>query len=341
MDTGVDRAVAPRTSQPNTVAIYYLNVKTFGRSTGGRATAAAAYRAGERIRDERTGQSFDHSRRVDVMHKEIVLPATLAAADMSWVRDRASLWNAAELIESRKNAAVAREYLVALPHELTHAQRLGLAQKFSHELADRHGFAVDLVIHAPRPHGDARNFHAHLLTTTREILPTGLGAKTDSELTSSKRPERGLCSKLKELYLVRERWATLTNEALQEANLEVRVDHRSLRAQGIDREPGPWIPEGAWRSETQGRRSEIAERIREAYRARVQARLERAVARVSSVGSAGKLDEIRRLARQSWLQIRDPRRGTFAAPDPARSKSRELQKERDVGRNEPDDDVAL
>ena len=253
-----------------------------------------------------------------------------------------------ELVLDAGTGCLQRDTALGQPHDFCagigcvgHLLDVAACFEFSHELADRHGFAVDLVIHAPRPHGDARNFHAHLLTTTREILPTGLGAKTDSELTSSKRPERGLGSKLKELYLVRERWATLTNEALQEANLEVRVDHRSLRAQGIDREPGPWIPEGAWRSETQGRRSEIAERIREAYRARVQARLERAVARVSSVGSAGKLDEIRRLARQSWLQIRDPRRGTFAAPDPARSKSRELQKERDVGRNEPDDDVAL
>ncbi len=323
------------------MAIYYLNVKTFGRSTGGRATAAAAYRSGERIRDERTGQVFDHSHRTDVMHKEIVLPSNLSGAGMSWAQDRAALWNAAELIESRKNAAVAREYVVALPHELTHGQRLGLVQKFSQDLADRHGFAVDFVIHAPRPINDPRNFHAHLLTTTREVLPTGLGAKTNRDIGSVKRQERGLCSALKELYAVRERWATFTNEALQQANLEVRVDHRSYKAQGIDREPRPRIPMGAWRAETQGQKSEIAERIRAAYRVRVQARLERAMARASSLGSAGKLDEIRQLARQSWLQLRDTPRAAPATAESARSKARDSQNAFDVGPKEPDDDLAL
>jgi ATP-dependent exoDNAse (exonuclease V) alpha subunit len=323
------------------VAIYYLNIKTFGRSTGGRATSAAAYRAGERIRDERTGEAFDHSHRTDVMHKEIVLPSKHAAADMSWLRDRSALWNAAELAESRKNARVAREYLVALPHELTHAQRLGLVQSFSQELADRHGFAVDFVIHAPRPKGDPRNFHAHLLTTTREVLPTGLGAKIPLDMNGAKRRALGLGPSLQELLAVRERWATLTNETLRQAHLEVRVDHRSLAAQGIDREPFPFIPIGAKHCEQRGQKSEIAEKIRAAYRARVQARLERAVARGSSPGSAGKLDDIRRLARQSWLQLRGVQLATSATPDPARSQARDTQKECDLGRTARDDDLAL
>src|SRR5580693_5160775 len=125
MDAGVDRALArlPQKMQSDPVAIYYFNIKFFGRGTGGRATSAAAYRAGERIRDERTGEVFDHSHRTDVLHKEIVLPSKYAAADMSWIHDRSTLWNAAESAESRKNARVAREYLVALPHELTHTGR--------------------------------------------------------------------------------------------------------------------------------------------------------------------------------------------------------------------------
>ena len=78
------------------MAIYFLNMKTFGRSNGSSAASAAAYRAGERIRDERTGKTYDHSERQDVMHKEIVLPGKFADDDMAWARDRASLWNAAE-----------------------------------------------------------------------------------------------------------------------------------------------------------------------------------------------------------------------------------------------------
>jgi len=290
------------------MAIYHLSVKRFGGSATGRATSAAAYRSGERIRDERTGKVFDHSHRTDVMHKEIVLPSKLAAADMSWARDRTALWNAAELVESRKNAGLAREYLVALPHELTHEQRLGLVQKFSQDLADRHGFAVDFAIHAPRPNNDPRNFHAHLLATTREILPTGLGAKTDLEL-----------------FAVRERWATMTNEALQLANVAVRVDHRSIRAQAIDGERVPYIPIASQRSENPGR----------------QNAMERAVADVSSIGSADKLEEVRRLARHNWLQLRDTGHASSAARESTRTNAHDSQRECDVGRKERDDDLAL
>jgi len=101
------------------MAVYFLNMKTFGRSSGSNAASAIAYRAGERIRDERTGKTYDHSDRRDVLHKEIVLPSKFADDDMAWARDRSSLWNAAEGAEKRKNSRVAREYLVALPVELS------------------------------------------------------------------------------------------------------------------------------------------------------------------------------------------------------------------------------
>src|SRR5277367_3431937 len=97
------------------MAVYFLNLKTFGRAGGSSAVSAAAYRSGERIHDERTGKTYDHSARLDVMHKEIVLPSRFDDRDMAWARDRASLWNAAEGAETRANARVAREYLVALP----------------------------------------------------------------------------------------------------------------------------------------------------------------------------------------------------------------------------------
>jgi ATP-dependent exoDNAse (exonuclease V) alpha subunit len=140
------------------VAVYFLNMKTFGRANGSSAASAVAYRAGERIRDERTGKTYDHSERQDVMHKEIVLPSKFAADEMAWARDRARLWNAAENSETRKNARVAREYLVALPVELSPPQRLKLVRGFSQELSDRYGFAVDFTIHAPRdfPGSDPR-----------------------------------------------------------------------------------------------------------------------------------------------------------------------------------------
>jgi ATP-dependent exoDNAse (exonuclease V) alpha subunit len=256
------------------MAVYFLNMKTFGRSGGSSAAGAAAYRAGERIRDERTGKTYDHSERRDVVHKEIVLPSRFADEDMAWARDRAKLWNAAESAETRKNARVAREYLVALPIELSPEQRLGLVRGFSQELSDRYGFAVDVAIHAPReyPGSDPRNFHAHLLTTTREVDAEGLGAKTTLDLNDDNRRKLGMQPAVHELLHVRARWAEVTNEALQEAQVAARIDHRTLQAQGIDREPRPRIPRAAFEMERHGNRSVVAERLRENYRARVQAR---------------------------------------------------------------------
>jgi ATP-dependent exoDNAse (exonuclease V) alpha subunit len=290
------------------MAVYFLNLKTFGRSGGSNAPGAAAYRAGERIRDERTGRTYDHTDRQDVMHKEIVLPTSFADANLGWARDRAALWNAAEEAESRKNARVAREYLVALPVELTPDQRIGLVRGFSQELSDRYRFAVDIAIHAPRdfPGSDPRNFHAHLLATTREISTTGLATKTTLELNDSNRRKLGLDPAIHELLFVRERWATVTNEALQNAQVAARVDHRTLEAQGIDREPYPYIPRVAYEMERRGYRSEVADRLRENYEKRVQLRFASAAPQQSlePVTASATPEEIRRNARESWLRLR-------------------------------------
>ena len=279
------------------MAVYFLNLKTFGRSHGSSAVSAAAYRAGERIHDERSGKTYDHTNRLDVMHKEIVLPTGFANEDMPWARERASLWNLAEAAETRKNARVAREYLVALPAELAAEQRVCLVQEFSQELSDRYGFALDVSIHAPRdfPGSDRRNFHAHLLATTRGVTVDGLGSKTTLEMHDSRRSELGLAPVIYELLHVRERWASAANLALADAGLAARIDHRSLAAQGIDREPHPYIPKAAFEMERHGYHSVLAERLREEYRARVEAR---------AMGKHQSLEEIRREARDNWRRLR-------------------------------------
>lgn len=286
------------------MAVYFLNLKTFGRSGGSSAVSAAAYRAGERLRDERTGRIYDHSDRRDVLHTEILVPSRLAGSDMGWAQERAVLWNAAEGAESRKNARVAREYLVALPVELTPDQRIGLARGFARELTERYQFALDLAVHAPRdyPDSDPRNFHAHLLATTREITPAGLAAKTTLEMCDSHRRDLGLGPAINELLLVRERWANVTNLALLEAGVDARVDHRSLAAQGIDREPYPHIPRTAYEMERQGYRSGQAERIRAEYQSRVQARMERTAGPELAPRN---LEDIRRAARENWRRMLD------------------------------------
>jgi ATP-dependent exoDNAse (exonuclease V) alpha subunit len=315
------------------MALFRIAINSISRAARRSAPAAAAYRAGERIRDERTGILHNYTRRRDVNHAEILLPARWSDSELRWARDRSQLWNAAEAAERRRNSRVAREFQVTLPVELTPVQRVQLARAFAGELADRYSVAVDLAVHAPRADGDPRNHHAHLLTTTRELTATGLGAKTGLDMSYVERLKRGLGPGLQELVAIRRQWATLVNEAFRSAGIEARVDHRSLRAQGIDREPMPHIPYVAYRMERRGVRSEVAERIRERYRERVAAReaLNRAgdaagIAAAAVTSGVTDIEELRRRSRVAWLALRgetqreaDPQRMTTlshsATPD--------------------------
>ena len=207
------------------MALFHLSVKAISRSAGRSATAAAAYRAGEKILDERTDELHDYTRKGGVESADLVIPEGAP----EWASDRAKLWNAAELAEKRKDACVAREYEVALPAELNPAQQRALALDFAHDMANREGCAVDVAIHAPGRGGDNRNHHAHILRTTRKVEMDGLGAKLDTEKAGRKRAD--------DLEAVRARWAELTNAHLERAGVAERVDHRSLKAQGIEREP--------------------------------------------------------------------------------------------------------
>ena len=207
------------------MAIYHFSVKAVSRSGGRSATASAAYRAGCRIEDSRTGLVHDYAHRGGVDSAHVVLPG----GSGEWALNRSVLWNAAELAEKRKDACVAREFVVALPAELSASERQRLVLDFAKEMADREGCAVDVAIHAPGKEGDQRNHHAHMLRTTRKIEATGLGPKLDTEKAGRKRSA--------DLEAVRSRWAELVNERLRENGLEARVDHRSLEAQGVERTP--------------------------------------------------------------------------------------------------------
>jgi len=341
------------------VATFRMQISSVSRSAGRRATAAAAYRAGERIRDERTSELHNYTRRRDVVHAEILLPSQFDGLPVSWARGRERLWNTAEHAEKRHSSRVAREYEVSLPAELSPVQRVALARAFSREIAERYKVAVDLAVHDPRPGGDPRNFHAHLLTTTREVTPAGLGAKAGIDMQSLERRRRGLPDHRQEYLSLRERWATLTNEALREANIAARVDHRSLAAQGVDREPLPRIPLMQLKMEQRGVQSELAERLRADYRARVLERLERSAGRVAgepvvrqaptavpmaSPGRVADVEEIRRQAREAWFRLRSREAGKTAAEFRGQAQGTEREAtERDALESEPQapDDLAL
>lgn len=207
------------------MAIYHLSVKTVSRSAGRSATAAAAYRSGVSITDSSTGEIHDYRRKGGVQSATLVIPSNAP----EWAHDRGALWNAAEQAEKRKNSTVAREFEIALPSELSPAERQRLAVDFARELVERHGCAADVAIHAPGKEGDSRNHHAHILLTTRRLTPQGMGEKTREldDQTSGK----ALVTQW------RERFATLQNERLREAGHAVQVDHRSHAQRGMQAMP--------------------------------------------------------------------------------------------------------
>lgn len=195
------------------MAIYYLAVKCLRRGDGRNAVAAAAYRSGERLSDEREQKQFDYRRRKGV----------LATGISGWEGSRESLWNAAEKAERRKNSVVAREVILALPHELPLAGLQRLVEKYSEWLHARHRFAVDWTIHKPDRDGDQRNLHAHLLLTTRRVVDGALTDKTrelDRKQTSSGHLEEW-----------RRNWARYCNVAMMAEQVESILDHRSYERQ--------------------------------------------------------------------------------------------------------------
>ena len=206
------------------MSIFHLTVRSVSRASGRSAVAAAAYRAGECLTNDRDGRTHDYT------NKPVVEAFILAPTDApEWSRDRARLWNAAEAAEKRKDAKVAREYELALPAEVDAAERRHLAEAFGLRLVEHYGVAVDVAIHPPSEEGDQRNHHAHLLTTTRAIGPNGLGTKTrqlDVASTASV-----------EVEALRASWATMINQALEKAQVSDRVDHRSFERQGKLIEP--------------------------------------------------------------------------------------------------------
>ncbi|AUQ92833.1 DNA strand transferase (plasmid) [Phaeobacter inhibens] len=246
------------------MAIYHLRATMISRSQGRSATAAIAYRVAERIEDRRTGLTFDYAARGGVDHTEILAPDH--APD--WVHDRSELWNRVEESETRKNSQVAREVRVALPDELTHAQRVALVRDYAQaQFVDR-GMVADIALHAPGREGDERNHHAHILLTTREVDADGFTTKNRD------------WNKVEVLEGWREAWARDSNAALERAGIEDRVDHRTLvaqrdealelasaarergdegaelhetvRAMSLDRPPLPQLSLGAWQLKERG-----------------------------------------------------------------------------------------
>ena len=225
------------------MAIFIASTNSISRGSGQSAVASASYRAGVELEDKRYGKTHDYSKKHGVMSADIILPTALAA---NAAINRSDLWNKAESVEKRKDARVAREWLVNLPHELNEQDRKELAHQFAQTLADRYGTIADCAIHQPTDKeiergADPRNFHAHILFTTRtaeiddnnEIILTD---KATIELSDKKRRELGMERVSHEIKEVRQIWEQIANKKLAERDLNL-IDSRSYADQGKDIEP--------------------------------------------------------------------------------------------------------
>lgn len=212
------------------MAIYSLHTEPASRSKGKNAIAMAAYRSGGRLIDERTGQICDYSRKRGIIESGLFFPEGVNF-------DRQTLWNLAEAAEKRKDARIAREIRVALPHELSEEGRINLANQFVKQLVEKYQIAVDLSLHQPDRQGDNRNFHAHLLLTTRQITPQGLSDKSDLEKCDKDLKRAGKLNGKEQITEIRENWENMCNLALEMQGREERISAKSYKSRGIDLEP--------------------------------------------------------------------------------------------------------
>src|SRR5450631_1642054 len=218
------------------MAIYHLHVKVIGRKSGSSAVASAAYRSGSRLRDERLDRSHDFSAKRGVVHSEMLLPES---APEPW-SDRERLWNDVEAFEVRKDAQLAREVEFAIPREMSEAQGIELARHFARgEFVDR-GMIADLNVRWDMAEDGSSKPHAHVMLTMRAVDEDGFGSKV-RDWNRTEMVERW-----------RERWAELANERLAELDIDARIDHRSLEAQGIALEPQSQTGAPAQRIEAEG-----------------------------------------------------------------------------------------
>ncbi|QNG47731.1 Ti-type conjugative transfer relaxase TraA [Sphingobium yanoikuyae] len=225
------------------MAIFHFSVQVIGRAQGRSAVAAAAYRAGERLHDDRLDRDHDFTNKAGVVHSEILLPE----GSPEHFLDRATLWNEVEATEKRKDAQLAREVEFAIPREMNQTQGVTLAQDFVRAEFVNRGMIADLNVHWDMGADKLAKPHAHVMLTMREVGEDGFGAK----LRDWNRTE------LVEQW--RERWADHVNARLAELDIDARIDHRSLEAQGIDLEPQDKIGPAAQRMGERGLESERIE----------------------------------------------------------------------------------
>jgi hypothetical protein len=249
------------------MAIYSFRMQVIGRSAGRSATAAAAYRSGEQLTDERTGQVHDYSGKSDIYASEIWVPE--GAPDR--MSDRATLWNEVERGEKRKDSQLCNEIMIALPVELSHEQKQALTREYVQGEFVRQGMIADIGYHD----FDSHNPHAHIMLTMRPVNEEGFGKK------------KRQWNKRDAVKEYRADWAEYANRALEQAGFDERIDHRSLKEQGIEREPQIHLGAKVMEMEARGIQTRVGDesrRISQANRDRQRqaAKLEKLQAEIAA-----------------------------------------------------------
>jgi ATP-dependent exoDNAse (exonuclease V) alpha subunit len=229
-----------------------MRVQQIKRSAGQSPVAAAAYRAGERLYDERQGMTHDYSRKTGIVHKEIIVPDNAPG----WARKltRESLWNMVDKRERRKDSQTAREIRIMLPRELSPDARIALARAFVKANFADLGMIADLAVHCPKAADGKEQPHAHVMLTMRPLTPEGFGDKSrhdwvpdpSGRLYPDGRPVM-VASNADSWNLAthyetcRADFEARANAALERIGSAERIDRRSYLERGLARLPEPYL----------------------------------------------------------------------------------------------------
>ncbi|EFU7351256.1 MobA/MobL family protein [Klebsiella quasipneumoniae] len=211
------------------MAIFHMSAQRITRSKGHSSVAAAAYRHGEKMTDEHTGEIHDYSKKKGVSDSVVLIPD---GADKRFLKPE-YLFNHIEKTEKRKDAQLALEVNISLPTEMTDEQKKALAIDFCNENFVKKGMIADIAFHKL----DSDNPHFHVMLTTRKLTPDGAGFGQKVREWNSK----------EQLQEWRKSWADTANEHMQRAGIDARIDHRSLKDQKaeLDALPSPTLEQQA------------------------------------------------------------------------------------------------
>lgn len=240
------------------MAIYSLHCSIISRGKGGSITRTGAYNNRIRLKEARTGKTYNYSASKDILAKGILLPENAP----QHLHDFQVLFEELDAAEKRKDAQLARDIIIALPNELSLKDQIALVEEFCRDNFVNEGYAANYAIHSDlRADKEAPkdilpvleykdNPHAHLIIPFRKVGENGFSrTKLDSRVKDRQ-----------QLVSLRKSWADIQNRAYERLGLPVRVSHLSLKEQGIDRQPALHMGAVAMAQERKGRPTERGNR---------------------------------------------------------------------------------